>query len=415
MKRIGILLDGFDGWGGGVRFVELISSALTEISIDHRIRLFIFYTTNTNKIVKNLISQILRFMRSGDISHLYLLPAFKIIKNSAIKKQLLFPTKHLVFCNYIGTLHALKKVLNIKKIEILILSSKPLNTLPIPWIGYLPDCQHKHFPNFFSHNDLMDRDKYFINMLESAKDIIVNSHEVKKDLFKFYKSVKKFPKIHVLLFSPVLNKNSIKFAYDISSNVCQNFGVGKHPFFIISNQFWIHKDHRTAFLAFSKFIKSDKKFKEWRLICTGSSHDSRSPEYFDDLKSLLVELNISKNVIMTGYINREDQLSLIASSVSMLQPTKFEGGPGGGSVYDAIALGVPCIVSNIPINYEISSGRVNYFNLGDFNEMAELMISAAISDKRTVNVDLLIKENQERLKKLSKQLICISKAAVKYA
>lgn len=414
MKRIGILLDGFDGWGGGIRFVELISSAITEISFNHRIRLFIFHRTNTNRVIKNLISQIFRFIRSGNINNLYLLTAFKIIKNSAIKKQVLFPSKNLFFCNYIGTLNALKKALFSKKIEILILSSKPLNTLSIPWVGYLPDCQHKYFPNFFAHNDLIERDKYFINMLESAKDIIVNSHEVKKDLVKFYSQVKKFPKIHVLLFSPVLNRNSIKSAYDISTKVCQNFGVGKYPFFIISNQFWIHKDHKTAFLAFSKFINADKKFKEWRLVCTGDSNDSRSAEHFEDLKNLLVELNISKSVIMTEYISREEQLSLIASSVAMLQPTKFEGGPGGGAVYDAIALGVPCIVSNIPINYEISSGSVTYFNTGDFNEMSTLMISAAMGNKRPVNIDLLIKENQERLKKLGKQLIRISNATAQY-
>ena len=37
-------------------------------------------------------------------------------------------------------------------------------------------------------------------------------------------------------------------------------------------------------------------------------------------------------------INKKDQLSLIRSAKALIQPTLFEGGPGGGSCRDAISL-----------------------------------------------------------------------------
>ena len=57
----------------------------------------------------------------------------------------------------------------------------------------------------------------------------------------------------------------------------------------------------------------------------------------------------------------------------MIQPTLFEGGPGGGAIFDAVSLDIPALVSSIPVNQEIDCGRVSFFLPQDFNALAQLM------------------------------------------
>ncbi len=60
-------------------------------------------------------------------------------------------------------------------------------------------------------------------------------------------------------------------------------------------------------------------------------------------------------------------------SVALIQPTMFEGGPGGGAVYDAVAMGVPCVVSDIPVNLEIDEPDVHFFNSRDSASLRQVM------------------------------------------
>ena len=57
---------------------------------------------------------------------------------------------------------------------------------PIPWIPYLPDLQHKYYPEFFSEKEILGRDVSFQQLLYSAKSVIVEAQDVKNDLQKFY-------------------------------------------------------------------------------------------------------------------------------------------------------------------------------------------------------------------------------------
>jgi hypothetical protein len=68
----------------------------------------------------------------------------------------------------------------------------------------------------------------------------------------------------------------------------------------------------------------------------------------------------------------------------MVQPSLFEGGPGGGSVFDAISLGVPCIVSDVQVNLELNEPIVTFFKARDPASLAEEMLKALVQqDSRT--------------------------------
>ena len=64
----------------------------------------------------------------------------------------------------------------------------------------------------------------------------------------------------------------------------------------------------------------------------------------------------------------------MGKSKALIQPTLFEGGPGGGSVYDAISLDVPIILSNIEVNQEVKYNKTLFFNPYDYKELYKNLV-----------------------------------------
>ena len=58
---------------------------------------------------------------------------------------------------------------------------------------------------------------------------------------------------------------------------------------------------------------------------------------------------------------------------SVVQPSLFEGNPGGLSSHDAISVGQRLIVSDIPINREIETYVDHYFNPMDARALLDIM------------------------------------------
>ena len=85
--------------------------------------------------------------------------------------------------------------------------------------------------------------------------------------------------------------------------------------------------------------------------------DYRFPEHINNLQREIDELGIADQVHFLGHIPKADQIAIMKGSLAVLQPTLFEGGPGGGSVYDAVSLGVPALLSDIPVNREIENEK----------------------------------------------------------
>jgi glycosyltransferase involved in cell wall biosynthesis len=94
-------------------------------------------------------------------------------------------------------------------------------------------------------------------------------------------------------------------------------------------------------------------------------------------------------------------------SIALIQPTLFEGGPGGGSVYDAIAHGVPCIVSDIPVNMEIEDDNVLFFKAGSSDDLSMKMIELLNKGIKKPDNNLLLAKSEERALKLGDSLFNI--------
>jgi len=284
--------------------------------------------------------------------------------------------------------YALARTARRLSLDVLVPSHNALPAdFPTPWVGYIADFQHRYLAHLFSEHERRSRDAHFSAMLGRAKTIIVNSRAAAKDALRFHPEGTS--KIFHLPFSAAPQSHWLA----APTHVAEKFGVHGR-YFLISNQFWKHKDHLTAFAAFASVANVHP---EIHLVCTGATEDYRDPHYFSALKEFLRDRNIAQRVHILGMIPKLEQIELMKSSVALVQPTLFEGGPGGGAVYDAVSLGIPCLVSDIDVNRELDEPLVDFFAAGDAASLAAQMQKIVGQPRRLLaDADSLRQRGAER-------------------
>jgi hypothetical protein len=256
-------------------------------------------------------------------------------------------------------------------------------------VGYVPDYQHKHLPGLFTESERSGRDRLFGELVADSDAMVMNARAVAEDMRLFTAAT--LPPLHVLPFSPHLDKDWLKDMPEVLTK----YGITR-PYFIICNQFWMHKDHLTAMRAVASVLKSGKDIS---LICTGGTTDYRDRTYFARVEAEAAALGLGSRLRFLGHIHKRDQIELLKRAVALVQPTLFEGGPGGGSTYEAVALGQRVLLSDLPVNREIDAGDVRFFGPGDPVALAQLM-EAALSDQEDLREPArLIAQSEERLRR----------------
>ena len=352
--NIAIFPLSFLAWGGGFDFLKNYLRAFSYLHKEYNVYLFYHRPRLKEYIYYGLRYLTGRFKGTS-------LP-LKPWNEKRIKRKLqLFDN---LFCiSYSGEKDA-KRIIVKEKIELIFLHNDPIQGLDIPIVGYIPDLQHIHFPHFFLKKERCFRDKLYTKVLLHSTKVLVNSLDTQNDIRLNYPEISK-SKIYSMPFIPIASPLDI----DVSLS---KYSLPER-YFLISNQFWVHKNHQIAFDALAILVK--KGYADIYIICTGDTSDYRIPDYFDNLCKKLEKNGIKSYITFLGYIPKEDMIAIMKKSIALIQPTLFEGGPGGGAVYEAIANGVPIILSNIPINHEVRGNNIFLFNVYSSEDLAEKMIS----------------------------------------
>jgi len=386
-------------WSGGVDLICNISKALALKAETLPLKIFLLFPDKLPE--QNIISRIKRQLRP------YKKLFIELIKNKRFflpfNEYIMFKYGYKRYYNLFNNL-GIEMVIHKNNRDDIISCLKRINAdvvlpiisgiegvelikyLSIPWIGYVYDFQHKYYPDFFSDNTRLSRDKEFACVLQKAKTVIVNSNSVKNDINKFFPDYK--CPIFTLPFTPIPEKTWLEEILNSSDKIKKKYKLPQ-KYFLICNQFWVHKSHTTAFEALNK-LKTFNCNDDIHIVCTGNTCDSRFPDYFIQLKEKIKELKLSDKIHFLGYISKIEQISIMAQSIAVLQPTLFEGGPGGGSVYDALSIGIPCIISDIPVNTEIEEENVFFFKTGSAKDMAEKMVRFSNTHKSKLDSNILI-------------------------
>ena len=226
-------------------------------------------------------------------------------------------------------------------------------------IYWLPDFQHIVYPDFFDSSLINERNNIIQNIAKSHQQLVLSSEAAKKNWE--YLPIKKNCAVHVIPFAvthPYID-------HLIINDLLNEFKIEK-KYFIVSNQFWVHKNH---FVVLKAALKLKKKHVLFQFVFTGNEGDSRQPGYFKSILDFITLHNLTENIKILGLIDRKKQLKLMQHSIAVIQPSLFEG--WSTVIEDAKSLGKNIIASDIDVHKEQLISNGFFFSPDSETELAE--------------------------------------------
>lgn len=229
-------------------------------------------------------------------------------------------------------------------------------------VSWYADLQHEYYPEFFTRRKVFERTMRIRFILRNTDDLVVSSKAVADDFHRFFRPREEM-KMHIYHFVSViddlseLNIEEIRAKYNLPVD-----------YFMISNQFHKHKNHRVLLKALALLKQQGK---EVNMAMTGRFPDAAHSPYMTELHALIDENNLKPNISLLGIIPRDEQLLLMKHSRAVIQPSLFEG--WSTVIEDAISLQVPVIASSLPVNIEQLGPDGCYFEPHDHVKLAELI------------------------------------------
>lgn len=359
--RVGVMGHDLTNWAGGLDYLRLVCAALNATGVDLELH-FLLPDQGPRAWTRQFALRLLASARHlrGRTSGIDFAPSREIILASVANSVGAVQVHRLD----LGT-GALASVAARLSLDVLLPVMNPLPpAVGVPWLACIYDFQHIHLPQYFTDKERAKRDKTFARLLNEAPVVVFNSAAVLADAQRFLPSAK----AKLLKLPSSAAPVGDWFHTDIAQAQARHC-IDKR-YFIVCNQFWLHKGHRTAFHAFAQLANEQP---DLLLVCTGSTSDPRNPRYLQDLMEDMQRLGLADRVRVLGLIPKQDQIALLRGALALVQPTLFEGTPGGLAAYDAVALGVPALVSDIAVNLELDEPCVRFFRAGDADDLCRLL------------------------------------------
>jgi glycosyltransferase involved in cell wall biosynthesis len=352
-RKIGIIYDYNENWIGGTYYIQNLISALKTIAAPSIPKLYIYTEKDEHfKQLKSITKY--PYLYRGGLSNAKSIFGNRIV-NSIYHRIL--NKKPFIYLR--------------KKLDVVFPARD--ETLFHPnqhFVYWIADFQEHYLPQFFPKKTIDERKGYQRSLLLYAKNIIFSSRAVQDDFNDIYpySTLKQFVLPFAVTLPALKNATSNLEKYKINC-----------PYFICCNQFWKHKNHFKVLEAIKILVDRGKAV---HVVFTGKEHDDRNPEYFNEMNELVKALDIGANVSFLGFISREDQISLIASSTAIIQPSLFEG--WSTVIEDGKSLKVNIIASELKVHIEqlkdYPSGL--FFNPYDAEDLAEKMIVASVLENK---------------------------------
>jgi glycosyltransferase involved in cell wall biosynthesis len=214
--------------------------------------------------------------------------------------------------------------------------------------------------------------------LKHSDKIITVSQFTRDEILKVYKCQEK--KIKVIhngfnnrLYKKITDQEKI-------AEVLKKYGL-EQPYFLYVGRLEKKKNTLLLISAFVRFKQCNKKLAE-KLVLIGDASFG-----FDEIKYIIHEFGLEDEVVMPGWANEEDIPYIFNGASVYVLPSLHEG--FGITLLQALACGVPAIVSDIPVLREVAGDAALFFNQQDKENMAALMKKIIIDQK--LREELIIK------------------------
>jgi glycosyltransferase involved in cell wall biosynthesis len=175
-------------------------------------------------------------------------------------------------------------------------------------------------------------------------------------------------------------------------DVLANLGV-KQPYILHVGSMYEHKNIPRLIEAFEMLVREHNY--EGQLVLVG-----KKDKFSERIGMLVREKNLHTKVLLPGldnYVSDEEVVSLRQQAELLVFPSLKEG--YSLTPVEAQAVGLPCVISDIPVHREVYGDSVEYFEPTDVRDIANKVWGVLNNDSKK---DRLVEKGRESVERLRK-------------
>jgi glycosyltransferase involved in cell wall biosynthesis len=359
MNRIGINLIHVDpNYAGGV---TAYARGLSEGFSQHgRVSKLVFFLSSKN-------SEFFSFLNANPDLEIRILEHDSSINRKsffALKSKLLryFPS---FFMNFVSYVSMRKQVRILEHVDLMYTPYGPPPIFPYiskPQVFSIHDIQHQYFPEFFSQDQLVERNYTFARVAKLAAGVQASSSQMKENFISSFRTlnmdnVRIIPEgVDISYFGTLAEPPS---TLAIQSVLRENY-------YYMPAQLWPHKNHKTVIEAFR--LVRDEQVKA-KLVLTGAPYGAQ-----DQILRQIEEAGLEETVLYLGVVERNDVRALYQSSQGVISAALYES--NSLPILEAAASSVQIFAGDTPPNVELAKSiSINLFENENPSALSKLIVS----------------------------------------
>jgi glycosyltransferase involved in cell wall biosynthesis len=236
----------------------------------------------------------------------------------------------------------------------------PLFPFPdTPTLYSIHDLQHIHFSQFFTPEQMLEREANFATAVEHAAMIQATTRQMRDEFLEHFPTL---TADRVVIIPEGVDVDSF-VQNDFRPDVRERYSLPKH-FAFYPAQLWHHKNHITILKALARLKEQGTIVP---LVLTGARYSASQP-----LFDFIVEHDLTAQVFYLGLVPYEDVIALYRAARFLVTASLYEA--GSIPMLEAAAAGTPIIGSAIPSHTEHSEElRMQLFLPTNDAALAELI------------------------------------------
>jgi glycosyltransferase involved in cell wall biosynthesis len=230
----------------------------------------------------------------------------------------------------------------------------------IPTVCTIYDVQFRDYPQFFTPEDLVQRERAFLEACAGATALAaISDYSRESAIAAGPLDPRRIRTIHLRL----AHASSPSPAADVLARL----GLLSGRFLLYPANFWKHKNHEMLLTAFA-IAARDGLPGDVKLVCTGAP--SARMQWLADAARAM---GLGDRAVFPGFLDENDFNATAARSAGLIFPSLYEG--FGMPVLDAMALGVPVACANVTALPEVAGDAALLFDPRRPDDIAKAMVS----------------------------------------
>lgn len=219
----------------------------------------------------------------------------------------------------------------------------------IPTVCVVLDLQFAFYPQFFTREQLIERETHLMMACETASVLITISRYVQQTIVSFAHIAEDKVRVIGAVAQPAPEPPASTWA-----PLRDRLGVDEQRYFLFPANFWLHKNHEMLVTAFAMLSRGGQA-QGWKLVFTGAPGERQN-----DLRNLVRQIGLSDAIVFAGFLSEQELQSLLRHAGALVFPSLYEG--FGMPVVEAMRVGVPVLCSDRTALPEVAGGAAFLFD-----------------------------------------------------